>query len=739
MPNAQPPLALPHQNSHLQPQPSGHPPQPSQPVVPIAQHQNPLQAPHALTGHQSYPQIQHQTPVGSVASGSFPSAHTQNQAMQQQPMMRPPPAPSSNQQHGMLPPQGQFVSHQSIHHSNSQYPSLPVQSHLPQATQQPVSQQYPQHPFSGPYPSQSQQHGPSLQQPSHIHHSGPQHMALQTSHAPVQSQPNAALGPGPVPGMNPQPPQNYFGRAVPLAPSGSGAAPPVLTVQHGLNQPPVSQIYSNSVNNQLQVSIDQKKSVALEGQVVPSSAKPEHTAEATIISQNNADKDSSVIGTESFETKVAKMETGPGNKQDSMKECAKSDQADKGNSNDPVLMQTVKEERSENALAQSSGAKSADTEGVIERASSGRVPDHFHQHRSFEVQSNTSQGFPSSALPFGSVGIRDGMGGAQPSGPKGHFVPHHAPVNVSENHFGQQYPANKLEAEMFHKRRMSGFDRGLPHHKESSHGERLKMSVPDHSGTLSAEPHWPHDQAGLGPFDKGPGGFGYDGNAVAPSRLLPSYRPPGAPYINDGAERVVRHSLLNGERRNADFQHRHTDFPGPGFGRGHMDHFAPRSPPREYFGMPPHGYLPHGHAGFDDMDGRGPHMFPGGSRPFRHPSNPVRDSFHDDRFLPLHRHPRGDLVDEHIRAGHPHNFRGEVFGNDLPNHLRGADPLGRRNMHAGEPVGFGPFAGPGSLPRIPFGESFGGNKTAFPRPGEPGFRSRYSLQGVSNERTHMER
>lgn len=530
---------------------------------------------------------------------------------------------------------------------------------------------------------------------------------------------------------------------VPLAPSGSGIAPSVRTMQHGLNQPPISQSYANSVNNQLQISTDQKKPVVHESQPDPSSVKPENSAEVTITSQSNADKDATVLETQSFETNGTKLETGLSSEQDAAKECAKTEHPEKGNSNDPVVMkQTVKEEHTENALELSSGAKSADAEVVIERASFGRVPGHFPLSRGIGSQSNTSQGFPLNALPSGSTEIRDGMGRASLTGPEGHFGPQHAPLNVPEGHFGQQHMSNPMEAEMFQNRRMNGFDRGLPYHTEASRDERLKVTGGEHPGTFPVEPRWPIDQGSL---DKVPRGFGYDGNVVAPSRLPSSYHPPGAPYINNTAEREVRHGLLNDERRNADFVHRHSDFmgPGPGFGPRHMDRLTPRSPDREFFGIPPRGYLPRGRAGFDDVDGREAQTFAGGSRPFGLPTNPVSNSFHEDRFHALHRHPQGDAVNEHVAGGPPHNhFRGgELFGNDVPSHLRMVDPLGPRNLpshlHVGEPAGFGPFPGPGNLSHLPFSESFGGNKPGMPRLGEPGFRSRYSLHRVSNEGTYM--
>lgn len=182
---------------------------------------------------------------------------------------------------------------------------------------------------------------------------------------------------------------------------------------------------------------------------------------------------------------------------------------------------------------------------------------------------------------------------------------------------------------------------------------------------------------------------------------------------------------------------------GSGFGPWHMDRLPPRSPDQEFFGIPPRGYLPRGRAGFDDVDSREAQTFAGGSRPFVLPTNPVSNPFHEDRFHALHRHLRGDAVNEHVAVGPPHNhFRGgELFGNDMPSHLRMVDPLGPRNLrshlHVGEPAGFGPFPGPGNLSHLPFSESFGGNKPGISRPGEPGFRSRYSLHGVLNEGTYM--
>lgn len=492
MHNAQPPLVLP------QPQLSMRPPQSSQPAVPNVQPQTLHPTPHAVTGHQSYPQPQpaYQMPVGAVGSGSFPPVQAQGQILQQRPMMHPPPAPNANQQQGMLPPQGQVHSQQSQLYPNTQHPGAPIQSRPPQAIQQLV----PQQPFAGPFPSQSHQQGPyGQQQQSHLHPPGPPHMVPQSSHASVHSQPNVALGPG----MHPQPSQNYFGRPmmqnqglqpqpVPLAPSGSGIAPPARTVQHGLNQPPISQSYANSVNNQLQISTDQKKPV--ESQADPSSVKPENNAEGAITSQSNADKDATVLETEPFETKAAKLETVLSSEQDAAKDCAKNEQSEKGNSNDPVTKQTVKEEHTENALELSSGAKSTDAETVIERASFGRVPGHFPLSRGFDAQSNTSQGFPLNALPSSSTEIRDGMGRASLTGPEGHFGPQHAPLNVPDGHFGQQHISNPMEAEMFQNRRMNGFDRGLPYHTESPRDERLKVTGGEHPGNFPVEPRWPIDQ-----------------------------------------------------------------------------------------------------------------------------------------------------------------------------------------------------------------------------------------------------
>lgn len=196
----------------------------------------------------------------------------------------------------------------------------------------------------------------------------------------------------------------------------------------------------------------------------------------------------------------------------------------------------------------------------------------------------------------------------------------------------------------------------------------------------------------------------------AHSRFLPPY---------DGRERPVGLP---------DSAHNHPDFLGPatGYARRHMDGLNPRSPVREYPGISSRGFggLP-GHSGLDDFDGREPRRF----------GDPLGNSFHESRFPPFPNHlQRGEFegpsklrMGEHLRSG-------DMIG--LDGHLRRGEHLGPHNlpnhMWLGEPIGFGDYPGHarmGELAGLGNFEPFGaGNRQGHPRFGEPGFRSRYSLQ-----------
>ncbi|KAM2573992.1 hypothetical protein TB2_005997 [Malus domestica] len=151
----------------------------------------------------------------------------------------------------------------------------------------------------------------------------------------------------------------------------------------------------------------------------------------------------------------------------------------------------------------------------------------------------------------------------------------------------------------------------------------------------------------------------------------------------------------------------HPDF----VGRHLMDGLAPRSPVRDYPGIPSHGFRGFGP---DDFDRREFHRF----------GDPHGNSFREGRL---------SNFPGHFRRGEfegPGNMR-TVDGH--PGHLRRGDHLGPQNLHSHlhlrEPMGFGDrhsrlgdMTGPGNF------ESFRGNRPSHPRLGEPGFRSSFSLQ-----------
>ncbi|XP_063938717.1 uncharacterized protein LOC108199243 isoform X2 [Daucus carota subsp. sativus] len=152
---------------------------------------------------------------------------------------------------------------------------------------------------------------------------------------------------------------------------------------------------------------------------------------------------------------------------------------------------------------------------------------------------------------------------------------------------------------------------------------------------------------------------------------------------------------------------------GPGFG---VDHLPPRSPGREFHGIPSRGFGaqsggPHNQPGLDNVHGWGSHAVNEGPRSFDISSDPVGKTFRD-----------------HFRSG---DMAGQDF---IPNHMRRGELFGPRNVpsHIRAVEGFGTFSDPrmGELNGhggFPYGESFAGNKLNHPRLGEPGFRSSFSL------------
>ncbi|CAK9167919.1 unnamed protein product, partial [Ilex paraguariensis] len=231
-------------------------------------------------------------------------------------------------------------------------------------------------------------------------------------------------------------------------------------------------------------------------------------------------------------------------------------------------------------------------------------------------------------------------------------------------------------------------------------------------------------------------------------------------YNYDAGERAMGVGLHDDNRGWMDSTHSHPDFLGPvsGFGRHQMERLTPRSPGREYPGIPSRGFggRPHGQSGLDDIDSREPRSFGEGSRSFNPPSDPVGNSFHETRFPTLPgRMRKGELdgsgnlrMDEHLAFGPQNNWRGgDLMGRRFRLATCGgvsfwalgicrviriwrANWLWAFSGHSR----MGELAGPGNFSHHPpFSESFGGNQSSHPRLGEPGFRSSYSLQGFPNE------
>ncbi|ONI00047.1 hypothetical protein PRUPE_6G064800 [Prunus persica] len=217
------------------------------------------------------------------------------------------------------------------------------------------------------------------------------------------------------------------------------------------------------------------------------------------------------------------------------------------------------------------------------------------------------------------------------------------------------------------------------------------------------------------PFDRAPHGFKYDSGphtdplaGTAPSRFLSPYRLGGSVHGNDA-----------GDFGRMEPTHGHPDF----VGRRLVDGLAPRSPVRDYPGLPPHGFRGFGP---DDFDGREFHRF----------GDPLGNQFHEGRFSNLPGHFRRGEFEGPGNLRMVDHRRNDFIGQDgHPGHLRRGDHLGPHNLR--EPLGFGSrhshmgdMAGPGNF------EPFRGNRPNHPRLGEPGFRSSFSLQRFPNDGTY---
>ncbi|XP_010256727.1 PREDICTED: AT-rich interactive domain-containing protein 1A-like [Nelumbo nucifera] len=299
------------------------------------------------------------------------------------------------------------------------------------------------------------------------------------------------------------------------------------------------------------------------------------------------------------------------------------------------------------------------------------------------------------------------------------------------------------------------------------------------SRTLDRGPHGFNMDSTTKPLDRAPGfgldaGSKLDGSASGSSlRLLPPYQP-GGPSMHplDVGERsrpIGFHDDIMG--RKPDPAGSNSDFlrPVSEFGRHRADGLSPRSPGRDYPGIPTGRFG--GASHLDNIEERESHTFGERSNSFNLPQDPVGSAFHERRFLPSHLR-RGEpdgpgnlRTGEQILPGAlpPHLRGGDLVGSDiLPSHLRSREPVGHgalshlrsgehvgprglpSHLHMGETAGFGALpahlrmgelAGPGNLPsRLRIGEAIGGgNLSTHSRRGEPGFGNNYSMQGYPSD------
>uniref|UniRef100_A0A6N2LHT8 RING-type domain-containing protein n=2 Tax=Salix viminalis TaxID=40686 RepID=A0A6N2LHT8_SALVM len=222
------------------------------------------------------------------------------------------------------------------------------------------------------------------------------------------------------------------------------------------------------------------------------------------------------------------------------------------------------------------------------------------------------------------------------------------------------------------------------------------------------------------PLGKGSHGFNYDSGlnmeplgGSAPPRFFPPYHHDKALHPSDAEGSLGFHDSLAGR---SDFGRTRPGFLGPpipGYDHRHLDNFAPRSPVRDYPGMPARRFgAP---PGLDEIDGRDPYRF----------GDTASSSLHDSRFpvFPSHLR-RGELEGPgNLHMGE--HLSGDLMGHDgRPGHLRRGEHLGPRNLPShlwlGEPGNFGAFPGNARMGELP-----GPGNFYHHRVGEPGFRSSF--------------
>ncbi|KAF1002715.1 hypothetical protein AG4045_017952 [Apium graveolens] len=287
---------------------------------------------------------------------------------------------------------------------------------------------------------------------------------------------------------------------------------------------------------------------------------------------------------------------------------------------------------------------------------------------------------------------------------EGRYPDPHVSGPFDRGQYGQQPLANE--------NRVPGFDAASGLHVKGADGNPFLSGPPGRIGQRDYEDapkQFPKPSVmglelssnfGNG-FSSRPGDYPpHEFNYGTPSRFLPPYHAGGPFHPNDVRERPT---VFNEDHRARGFSARtQPDFhgSGPGFG---VDHRPPRSPGREFHSFPSRGFggisgAPPSQSGLlDGAHGRDTRAVHEGSRSSDISSDPV-----------------GKPFPEHLRNG---NMGGQDF---IPNHLHRGElfgpKIGQSHLRVGD--GFGTSLDPGSN---------------YPRIGEPGYRSSYSLHGFPSD------
>ncbi|KAL8129950.1 hypothetical protein V2J09_019105, partial [Rumex salicifolius] len=688
----------PHPNSHAA---TLQPPRPTQPM----NHAGPLQpqnAPvHAVSGYQSYQQVQ-APPLQQNQAGAPHSLHMnglhqqpsnpsqfQGQFPQQPTQVRPShiSAMMPNQQPSMVRPQVQNTGA-----SAAQVPAYPHSKHPGYLVQHRSGMQPVQHstaqpqglPGPGPY---VQQH-PVMQAPAHLQAMG---QAYQQNSTQAAIQPNV------------RPMISHGGLQQPYS-----QAPGLTNAANSLpNQPRTSQPLVNQSYPSLPVY----------GQEL---IKPS-TADAQIMGKgkqesNNAEQGSgNLAGVRNAESLEPKPTVG-------------------SDANPRVF---------ENGTPQNGNMKIK--EGILDNATEFPSASNSAKENTKENEQRPDKGFSNSALPPASIAKqmhgshsvpssdpgRNQLGGPSPQhrfpppGTCGGMIGGVRP-DFHEGSLSKPHPPNPMEGPGF----SDGRHPELRHHGSmerrpfgqtpSLHrlqDERMNMLPEEHLKPFPTD-HSFGRRDFEGDLHKFPRPSHLDGGN--PVKFGPPFPPP-----HDHGPHMFGDRLKPGGFRDVGLgRHGYPDFPRPVHGFGHHG-----SPGRDFRAVPTPGVggFPH------DIDGNESHSYPPGK------------AFQEGRFPGISGHiQRGEFDgpmnmqgSDHMIAGfRKHSRVGDPIGQDMrPMHSRRGD-FGPHNVHSRDGPGafrghleMGEPAFPGSyLPPRPFAEPFGREMRGYPHHGEPGFKGNYSMR-----------